>query len=109
MAASAANFLRYSCPARPGLTGFWQVSGRNQLILEDRAQLEAWYVRNWTLWLDCIVFAKMFKVVLFPENGFRSDVAAGFDWMPHEDSRANGVPAELATKQGKEIHHAARV
>jgi lipopolysaccharide/colanic/teichoic acid biosynthesis glycosyltransferase len=56
--------------ARPGLTGFWQVSGRNQLILEDRAQLEAWYVRNWTLWLDCIVFAKMFKVVLFPENGF---------------------------------------
>lgn len=95
--------------ARPGVTGFWQVSGRNQLTLESRVQLEGWYVRNWTPWLDCIVFAKTFKVVLFPENGFRSHVAAGFDSMPQEDSRANGVPAQLATKQGNEIHHAARV
>jgi Undecaprenyl-phosphate galactose phosphotransferase WbaP len=54
--------------ARPGLTGFWQVNGRNHVTLEDRAHLEAWYVRNWTLWLDCIVLAKTSKVVLFPES-----------------------------------------
>ncbi len=57
--------------ARPGMTGFWQVSGRNELSLEDRVKLESWYVRSWTPWLDCIIFAKTFRVVLFPENGFR--------------------------------------
>jgi undecaprenyl-phosphate galactose phosphotransferase len=55
--------------ARPGITGFWQVSGRNQLTLDDRVQVEAWYVRNWTVWLDCIVLLKTFRTVLFPENG----------------------------------------
>jgi Undecaprenyl-phosphate galactose phosphotransferase WbaP len=55
--------------ARPGLTGFWQVNGRNHVTLEDRVQLEAWYVRNWTAWLDCIVLVKTFRAVLFPENG----------------------------------------
>jgi Undecaprenyl-phosphate galactose phosphotransferase WbaP len=54
--------------ARPGMTGFWQVSGRNHLTIADRVQLEAWYVRNWTVWLDCICLAKTFRTVLFPEN-----------------------------------------
>src|SRR5216684_3055374 len=54
--------------ARPGITGFWQVSGRNQLTLDDRVQVEAWYVRNWTVWLDCIVLLKTFRTVLFPEK-----------------------------------------
>lgn len=54
--------------ARPGITGFWQVSGRNQLTFDDRVQVEAWYVRNWSLWLDVIVLLKTFRVVLFPEN-----------------------------------------
>jgi hypothetical protein len=39
------------------------------VTLEDRVQLEAWYVRNWTAWLDCIVLVKTFRAVLFPENG----------------------------------------
>jgi Undecaprenyl-phosphate galactose phosphotransferase WbaP len=55
--------------ARPGMTGLWQVSGRNEMTLEDRVQLEAWYVRNWNLWLDCIVLAKTFGAVLFPHKG----------------------------------------
>jgi len=54
--------------ARPGITGFWQVSGRNQLTFDDRVQVEAWYVRNWTLWLDVIVLAKTLRAVLFPDN-----------------------------------------
>jgi Undecaprenyl-phosphate galactose phosphotransferase WbaP len=55
--------------SRPGMTGFWQVSGRNQLTLDDRVQLEAWYVRNWTVWFDCIILAKTFRTVLFPQTG----------------------------------------
>jgi len=55
--------------SRPGVTGFWQVNGRNHVTIDERVQLEAWYVRNWTLWLDCIVLAKTFKALAFPQNG----------------------------------------
>ncbi|MCH8992705.1 MAG: sugar transferase [Acidobacteria bacterium] len=37
---------------RPGVTGFAQVSGRNDLPWEDRFDLDVWYVDNWSLWLD---------------------------------------------------------
>lgn len=56
----------------PGMTGFWQVNGRNHVTLEDRVELEAWYVRNWTIWFDGIILAKTFKAVCFPHH--RDDV-----------------------------------
>jgi lipopolysaccharide/colanic/teichoic acid biosynthesis glycosyltransferase len=37
---------------KPGLTGLWQVSGRNELDFDDRLRLDIAYVRNQTLWLD---------------------------------------------------------
>ncbi len=55
--------------SRPGMTGFWQVNGRNHVTLDDRVELEAWYVRNWTIWFDCIILGKTFKAVFFPHNG----------------------------------------
>jgi Undecaprenyl-phosphate galactose phosphotransferase WbaP len=70
--------------AKPGLTGFWQVNGRNHVTLEDRVQLEAWYVRNWTVWLDCIVLAKTFRVVLFPQNGQSATPDAVLDSMAYD-------------------------
>jgi Undecaprenyl-phosphate galactose phosphotransferase WbaP len=54
--------------ARPGVTGFWQVSGRNHVTFKERVELEVWYVRNWTPWLDCIVLAKTLRTVLFPRK-----------------------------------------
>jgi undecaprenyl-phosphate galactose phosphotransferase len=93
--------------ARPGMTGFWQVSGRNQLTLEDRVKLEAWYVRNWTPWLDCIVLAKTFGVVLFPENGWRSPDAAGSGSPASGDSTFEVVSSALTTKPGKSMRHSA--
>jgi len=80
--------------ARPGMTGFWQVSGRNHLTIADRVQLEAWYVRNWTFWLDCIVLAKTFRTVLFPENDRR--VADVPDLSNIDERNANVVPAPQA-------------
>ncbi len=62
------NHLATILEARPGMTGFWQVNGKNELTLEDRARLEVWYVQNWTLWLDVIILAKTFKAVFF-RNG----------------------------------------
>lgn len=50
--------------ARPGITGLWQVSGRNEIDFEGRLQLESWYVRNWSLWLDITLLIRTVGVVL---------------------------------------------
>jgi Undecaprenyl-phosphate galactose phosphotransferase WbaP len=49
----------------PGLTGLWQVSGRNELTYEERARLDLYYVNNWSVWLDIYILAKTVYTVLF--------------------------------------------
>jgi len=49
---------------KPGITGLWQVSGRNSLGFEDRLKLDEFYVRNWSLWLDFVILFKTPFVVL---------------------------------------------
>ncbi|MBI4689726.1 MAG: undecaprenyl-phosphate galactose phosphotransferase WbaP [Nitrospirae bacterium] len=55
---------------QPGITGLWQVSGRNDLEFEDRLKLDAWYVLNWSLWLDIVILFKTIKVVLKMEGAY---------------------------------------
>ena len=50
--------------AKPGITGLWQVSGRNNIDFNGRLELDSWYVRNWSVWLDVTLLMKTFKVVL---------------------------------------------
>lgn len=50
--------------ARPGLTGLWQVSGRNDTTYKKRVELDAFYVRNWSLSLDLSLILRTVKVVL---------------------------------------------
>ncbi len=88
--------------ARPGMTGFWQVSGRNNLTLEDRVQLEAWYVRNWTFWLDCIVLAKTFKTILLPDKGLRSAEALALDSPVHRYTAPSARPT-ANTEESKDL------
>ena len=38
--------------ALPGITGFWQVSGRNQRTFRERIEMDCYYVRNLSIWLD---------------------------------------------------------
>jgi Undecaprenyl-phosphate galactose phosphotransferase WbaP len=48
-----------------GLTGLWQVSGRNDTSYEERVKLDTFYVRNWSVWLDlCILFRTIGTVLL---------------------------------------------
>ncbi len=49
----------------PGLTGLWQVSGRNHLSYEDRVRLDNYYANNWSVWLDLYILSKTFYAVLF--------------------------------------------
>lgn len=50
--------------AYPGLTGLWQVSGRNNVSYKRRVELDVEYVRNWTAGLDLKLFLQTFRVVL---------------------------------------------
>lgn len=50
------------CP--PGLTGLWQVSGRNNLEFSTRVDLDVHYIQNWTLWLDIYILLRTIPVVL---------------------------------------------
>ena len=53
---------------RPGLTGLWQVSGRNNLSYQERVALDLRYVYRRSLWLDLAILRKTVGVVLFTSN-----------------------------------------
>ena len=48
----------------PGITGLWQVSGRNDVDYETRVAFDQWYTRNWSLWLDLVIIFKTVPAVL---------------------------------------------
>jgi lipopolysaccharide/colanic/teichoic acid biosynthesis glycosyltransferase len=50
--------------AQPGITGHWQVTARNSVTFEDRLEMEAHYVRNWSIWWDVILLFRTPLVVL---------------------------------------------
>lgn len=52
----------------PGITGLWQVSGRNETSNEYRITMDSWYVKNWNLWLDIMILIKTFGVVMKREG-----------------------------------------
>jgi len=49
---------------KPGITGLWQVSGRNETTFEERVALDTYYVRNWSIWLDLYILARTVWVVI---------------------------------------------
>jgi lipopolysaccharide/colanic/teichoic acid biosynthesis glycosyltransferase len=49
---------------RPGLTGIWQVTTRNEATFQERVTLDVQYVRNWSPWLDLYILARTVTVVV---------------------------------------------
>ncbi|MDR2703826.1 MAG: sugar transferase [Cellulomonadaceae bacterium] len=49
---------------KPGMTGLWQVSGRNNLSVEESVRLDLYYVENWTMFEDFAILAKTAKAVV---------------------------------------------
>lgn len=62
--------IRIICSAKPGITGLWQVSGRSNTSCQYRVKLDAWYVMNWSLWLDMVILFKTVRVVLKAEGAY---------------------------------------
>jgi undecaprenyl-phosphate galactose phosphotransferase len=48
---------------KPGITGLWQISGRSEVSFDERINLDEYYVRNWSPWLDFIILMKSVKVI----------------------------------------------
>ena len=51
---------------KPGISGLWQVSGRNKLSYNKRIELDTFYSENMTLLLDIKIFIKTIFIILFP-------------------------------------------
>ncbi|MDO8584475.1 MAG: sugar transferase [bacterium] len=49
---------------KPGITGMAQTSGRSDLDFEEEVRLDAWYIKNWSLWLDLYILLKTPFVVV---------------------------------------------
>ncbi len=64
------NFCHEIQVSRPGITGLWQVSGRNEIEFEGRLKLDVWYVRNWSLLLDMILLVRTIRVVLKRDGAY---------------------------------------
>jgi lipopolysaccharide/colanic/teichoic acid biosynthesis glycosyltransferase len=52
----------------PGVTGLWQVSGRNNLSFSDRVDLDVHYVQNWSFALDLYLLARTIPTVVTGEG-----------------------------------------
>jgi undecaprenyl-phosphate galactose phosphotransferase len=55
---------------RPGITGYWQVNGRNNVTFKERLNMEAWYVCNWSIWIDIVLLWRTVKVVLLRKGAY---------------------------------------
>lgn len=60
----------YYLKARPGLTGLWQVSGRNDVSYAERVGLDTHYVKNWSLRRDMMIIAKTIPAVCFSRGSY---------------------------------------
>ncbi len=54
----------------PGLTGMWQVNGRNNTTYAERVRFDAYYARNWSVWLDIYILARTFRAVVRAEGAY---------------------------------------
>lgn len=54
----------------PGITGLWQVSGRNNLTYDERVDLDTYYVRHWSARLDIYILMRTVKAVLVGDGAY---------------------------------------
>lgn len=62
--------VEYYLLSKPGMTGLWQVSGRSEVDYSTRVYLDAWYVKNWSMWNDIAILFKTVGVVLKKEGAY---------------------------------------
>jgi lipopolysaccharide/colanic/teichoic acid biosynthesis glycosyltransferase len=62
------DYIGHVLTIRPGITGLWQVSGRNDIPYPRRVQIDLHYVNFRSFWLDLWIILKTVNVVIMPKN-----------------------------------------
>jgi Undecaprenyl-phosphate galactose phosphotransferase WbaP len=62
------TFAKVILKVKPGITGWWQVMGRNATSFKDRLQLDEYYISNWSIWLDIYIMIKTAWVLIRGEG-----------------------------------------
>lgn len=64
------NAVECYLKSRPGLTGLWQISGRNNVSYGTRVEFDRHYVENWSFTQDIVIIAKTFPAVLSSRGSY---------------------------------------
>ena len=65
-----ADSFEFYCRVKPGVTGLWQVSGRNELTYDERVALDRRYVTRWSLFADLKILLRTFKSVVNSDGAY---------------------------------------
>jgi len=71
---------------KPGVTGWAQINGRNNIPWEERIELDVWYVDNWSIWLDMKILLRTPKIVFKKEDVY-SDSGVSYDLKGIENKK----------------------
>jgi lipopolysaccharide/colanic/teichoic acid biosynthesis glycosyltransferase len=55
---------------KTGLTGHWQVYGRNDISYDERVKLDIYYIENWSLWMDIRIILRTIWIVLTRKGAY---------------------------------------
>ena len=58
------DYSKIILKVKPGLTGWWQVMGRNATSFKERLRLDEYYISNWSIWLDIYIIIKTIWVLI---------------------------------------------
>ncbi|GAC1658878.1 MAG: undecaprenyl-phosphate galactose phosphotransferase WbaP [Gemmatimonadaceae bacterium] len=64
------EFRRLRCEVPPGITGFWQVTVRSEADMAAQEAADAYYIHNWSLWLDVWIMTRTARVVLAGKGAY---------------------------------------
>lgn len=64
------NNIKQYLSVRPGVTGLWQASGRNDTGYKHRVYLDTWYVENWHLFHDIVIILKTIYAILKKDGAY---------------------------------------
>jgi len=64
------NWHKYRYSVLPGMTGFWQVSGRSEVSFRDMVLMDIYYIENCSFWFDIKILIKTINVVFKGKGGY---------------------------------------
>src|SRR5258708_37242842 len=96
------DWQRQRVDALPGLTGYWQVNGKNRTTFRQMIEMDIYYSTNASLWLDVMILLRTVPAIL--EQVLESRVGIGRkirEGLPAREARRS--VSEPASSSGSEV------